>query len=122
MDADRARQLLEQRRRDLETVARAATEQGALDEEQASNSGEVSLVDQHSADVATDTLEREMGLSVRESAEASLRDVDRALRKIETGNYGVCEACGQPIGDERLEARTEAAFCIDHQPAATPQD
>ena len=76
--------------------------------------------DQHTADAATDTLEREVALSVRESTEAHLKDIDSALRRLDEGKYGKCEVCGVKIPDGRLEAKPEAAYCVDHQPPAVP--
>src|SRR5687767_4410461 len=102
MDAARAKQLLEQRRTELENVVRAATDQGSLDESQTESSGEMAAYDQHPADVATDTLEREVDLSIRETAETSLGDVERALERVEKGTYGTCPVCEAPIPDERL--------------------
>ena len=37
----------------------------------------------------------------------------RALERIEDGTYGECANCGNAIADGRLEARPEAALCID---------
>jgi RNA polymerase-binding protein DksA len=109
MNAKRARELLERRHTDLEAIVRAATDDtGSMDEP----------VD--AADVATETLERELDQSVRGSAEASLQDVDRAVQRIEKGTYGICPVCKEPIPDERLEARPEAEFCVKHQPSAVP--
>jgi DnaK suppressor protein len=42
----------------------------------------------------------------------TLGDIDNALAKIDTGTYGVCERCGQPIGADRLEAMPAARLCI----------
>ena len=120
MNTARAKELLEQRRTDLTEVVRVATDQGSLNESQADSSGEMAAYDQHPADLATDTLEREVDLSVRETAEASLQDVDRAFERIEKGTYGTCPVCNEPIPDERLEARPEAEFCVEHQPQALP--
>lgn len=39
--------------------------------------------------------------------------VRRALTRIENGTYGSCARCGDEIGSKRLEARPEAALCID---------
>lgn len=44
--------------------------------------------------------------------EAKLRDVERALAKLDEGSYGRCEGCGAPIGVERLEAIPWAVRCI----------
>lgn len=43
-----------------------------------------------------------------------LDEVDAALARLEAGTYGMCETCGEPIGDERLEALPMARFCINH--------
>ena len=110
MDAAKARELLEQRMRDLEQVSRVAGEGSAED------SGDDAPVEP--AELATETLEREVGLSIKESAEASLVDVQRALKRLEDGNYGLCAACGKPIPDARLEAKPEAEYDVEHQPSA----
>ena len=39
-------------------------------------------------------------------------DIEDALRKIDEGTYGVCEQCGGPIGEARLEAMPAARLCI----------
>jgi DnaK suppressor protein len=41
-----------------------------------------------------------------------------ALAKFADGSYGLCEMCGQPIGDSRLLAKPEAKFCIACQTRA----
>jgi DnaK suppressor protein len=65
------------------------------------------------ADSAHSTAERARLLSVLKALRANLRLVNRALTKMELGTYGVCEACGQPIGAERLEALPWAILCFD---------
>lgn len=42
-----------------------------------------------------------------------LRDINVALRKIESGEYGTCEMCGVQIGSERLKVKPHAIYCID---------
>ena len=116
MDKKKARKLLETRRTDLEQVLRTATEQVALDDSQAGFGGEAGGVDQHTADAATDTIEREMALSVQESTDGHMKDIDRALERLDKGKYGICEACGAKIPDGRLEAKPEASYCVEHEP------
>ena len=53
-------------------------------------------------------------------AEQLLDAVDRALVRIREGTYRTCEACGQPIGDERLVAEPTTRLCHDHAPADPP--
>jgi RNA polymerase-binding transcription factor len=43
-----------------------------------------------------------------------LAEIERALAKFEHGTYGVCERCGQPIGEARLEAMPATRYCIQH--------
>ena len=42
----------------------------------------------------------------------TLTDIDAALAKFDDGNYGVCESCGGPISEARLEAMPAARLCI----------
>ena len=44
-----------------------------------------------------------------------LRDVVSALQRIDEGNYGSCERCGETIAEKRLEALPFARYCIDCQ-------
>jgi DnaK suppressor protein len=69
--------------------------------------------DNHPADLATDTLDREIDLTIEESVETRLRDVDAALERIEDGTYGACANCGAEIPIERLRALPWATLCID---------
>jgi len=43
-----------------------------------------------------------------------LREVNRALAKLDEGAYGRCEKCGEEIAEPRLEAMPAARFCINH--------
>ena len=46
--------------------------------------------------------------------EIRLREINSALEKIEKGTYGICEAGGEPIEPERLEANPAAKTCTKH--------
>ena len=82
-------------------------------EDQTEAADELSSADQHPADSATDTQNREQDESIVDSVRAQLRDVDAALERVAGGTYGRCTACGRPIGSERLEALPATAYCID---------
>ena len=112
MERDHAAKLLAERRRELERVLATAREQagGPTGDE------ELSSYDQHPADQATETVERGQFLSIIETTEASLRDVEEAVKRLDEGKYGVCEVCGEPIPDERLEALPETPFHVEHAP------
>jgi DnaK suppressor protein len=65
------------------------------------------------SDRSHSTEERERVIATARALRANLRDVERALTKLEDGMYGRCDRCGNPIGDERLEAIPWAMLCID---------
>ena len=48
-----------------------------------------------------------------EHGRAELAEIDEAIARIERGEYGQCETCGEPIGIERLRAIPTARECIE---------
>ena len=72
-----------------------------------------STADNHPADVATVTFDRELDYSLEENEERLLEAIDAALGRIDDGTFGICSTCGQPIGKERLEALPWTTQCID---------
>jgi RNA polymerase-binding protein DksA len=74
---------------------------------------EESTLDNHLADTATVTLDREIDYTLEENSEQVLKAIDRALMKIEAGSFGTCETCGRPIAEERLAAIPYVTQCID---------
>jgi RNA polymerase-binding protein DksA len=69
--------------------------------------------DNHLADSATATLNREIDYTLEESAEHVLKAINDALQRIEDGTFGTCGRCGNPIAEDRLEAIPYANRCID---------
>ena len=68
--------------------------------------------DEHDPEGATIAFERsQLGALVRQG-ELHLAEVDAAVARVDAGTYGVCEACGEAVGDDRLEARPVARTCI----------
>jgi DnaK suppressor protein len=65
------------------------------------------------ADRGHSSEERSQAIAVVRALRSNLRDVERALSKMETGSFGICERCGEPISTERLEALPWAELCID---------
>jgi DnaK suppressor protein len=63
---------------------------------QSDMSGDVG-VDDESADAGTATFEREKELSIEQNVRDLIQKIDRALKRIDAGTYGVCERCGKPI-------------------------
>jgi DnaK suppressor protein len=96
-----------------ERLGREIAELDADLSESLEDSSEESPYDQHMAETAAVTLDREIDLTLEENARAAISQIDRALHKLETGNYGACDKCGKPIGDERLQVAPFATLCID---------
>src|SRR5690349_14987417 len=73
--------------------------------------GEVASSSQHPADVASETLEREVDLGLIEDFEWQLAELEDARRRVAAGTYGLCERCGTIIDAVRLEAVPATRFC-----------
>lgn len=116
MESEQARGLLAQERERLQGLKEELDDVRA--ESQEDSLQELSSYDQHQADVATETFDREKDLTILDSIEGELADVEHALRRLDAGTYGSCEACGRPIPDERLEALPATRFCLEDQAAA----
>ncbi|HEV3479376.1 MAG TPA: TraR/DksA C4-type zinc finger protein [Gaiellaceae bacterium] len=69
--------------------------------------------DQHLADTATETVDREIDYTLEASDGRLLAAIDGALARIEDGTYGACVNCGAQIPPERLEAMPWATLCIE---------
>jgi len=112
IDADRFRGDLEQHRDRLQrTIAHHDIGGSSLTEE----TGELgsSSADNHLADTASETYERELDEGLEEDAQDQLREVEAALLRLEAGEYGTCAVCGKTIPVERLEAVPWTTLCID---------
>jgi RNA polymerase-binding protein DksA len=79
------------------------------------DSGEETAYDNHLADTATETYDRELDYTLEENSGHVLAEIDAALERIEVGTYGICTNCDQPVALERLEALPWATLCIDCQ-------
>ena len=111
-DTDRFRGLLLKQREQLHsTIEHHDIGGSSLTEETGELSG--STADNHLADAASETYERELSEGLEEDAQAQLVEVEQALVRIEDGSYGTCETCGKAIPEERLEAVPWTKLCID---------
>lgn len=77
------------------------------------STGELSSVDNHPADIGTETYERGRDQAVDEHQSNELDQINYALDRIEDSSYGICEICGKPIPYERLEAIPHTTLCIE---------
>jgi DnaK suppressor protein len=70
--------------------------------------------DNHLADTATETVDREIDYTLEENSSNLLREIDAALQRIEDGTFGSCATCGRPIEPERLEHLPWSTDCAEH--------
>lgn len=97
------REVLMHRREEILKSADATKEQGmgfSLDD----------LPDE--VDLASSESEQSMSLRLRDRERVLLKKIDKVLKKMDDGSYGVCEQCGEEIGLKRLEARPVTDLCI----------
>lgn len=64
-------------------------------------------------DRATVESGRSFELRIRDRERKLLSKIEEALERVEEGEFGVCEDCGEEIGLKRLEARPVTTLCID---------
>ncbi|MET0820214.1 MAG: TraR/DksA C4-type zinc finger protein [Aeromicrobium sp.] len=97
-ERERAARLLASLTREFDGIVEASADSNADDE--------------HDPEGSTIAFERSQVSTMVEQTRARLVDVDAALDRLEQGTYGVCERCGAPIPQERLEARPVARTCV----------
>lgn len=76
---------------------------------------ELCISDEHMADGATDSYERDWALAMASSDQEALYEIDEALNRIANGTYGVCELTGKPIEAARLRSVPWTRFCAQAQ-------
>lgn len=69
--------------------------------------------DEHDPEGATIAFERSQLAALVGQARDHLAEIDAAIDRLDAGIYGVCEDCGQSIGEGRLDARPAARTCIE---------
>src|SRR5690554_4840482 len=95
------KKLLRERKEAIDTID-AENDNGANNQFQDYYS-ELSVYDNHPADIASETYETEMRLNLKSHEKRILNEIDNALSKFNNGTYGKCEKCGLEIGEDRLE-------------------
>jgi YteA family regulatory protein len=83
---------------------------------------ELSMYDNHPADLGTEVFERSKDIGLRDLARVQLFKIREALARIEEGNYGICEHCGKEIPESRLEAVPETTLCLHCQQKVEEKD
>lgn len=95
---------LEEQKRELIANAESSREEGVAAIEQAELADEV--------DLATTETGHSLTLRLRDRELVLLKKINKALKKIDNGDYGICEKCGEEIEKKRLEIRPVADYCI----------
>jgi phage/conjugal plasmid C-4 type zinc finger TraR family protein len=113
-ESSRPDDALARRAEDLQAL-RQAEHDSAFSGDQREVTGELSTVDQHPADVADFTYQRELQQTTQELLDRQVAQVEDALRAQANGTYGTCQECGRRIPAARLAARPEATLCVDCQ-------
>jgi RNA polymerase-binding transcription factor DksA len=108
VDANVARSRLEELLGELARSAEVLHQRGA-------DPGELTTLDQHPADSGTALADADREEATLEVIERQAERVREALARLDAGTYGRCVDCGRELPDERLEARPEAARCVDCQ-------
>ncbi len=102
-DLNRFKKILEERRDQIKELVAETREQGI-------GFSREDLPDE--VDLATTESDQSMNLRLRDRERVLLRKIDKALEKIEGGEYGLCEDCDELIEVKRLEARPVTDLCI----------
>lgn len=77
--------------------------------------GELSSVDNHPGDLGTEKFERDKDYTLNEHAEEQLEEIEAALKRLESGKYGLSEKSGKPIPFERLQAMPTARYLVEEE-------
>lgn len=107
MNEARARERLAQERARIERALARLAEREDEDE--------LSLLDQHPADYATELFDAELEQGLAEQLRAELEAIERAEKRLEDGTYGLSVESGKPIEEGRLEAIPWAERTADEE-------
>lgn len=102
-DIEKFKKLLQERKKEIMSSADQMRE-GGIGFEQADLPDEV--------DLASTETDQTINLRLHDRELVLLRKIDKTLKKMDDGVFGVCEKCGEEIGIKRLEARPVAEVCI----------
>ena len=66
-------------------------------------------------DLSTLNLDHRLSVSFARRYSDMLRQIDQALARVDKGNYGICEECGEKIDKKRLEILPFTPYCVHCQ-------
>jgi DnaK suppressor protein len=84
----------------------------ALNKTRSESSGDLSSMPTHMADIGSDNYEQGLTLTLMESEESVLTQVEAALERIDAGVYGLCDECDGKIPKTRLKAIPFTPYCV----------
>ncbi len=84
-------------------------------EKQAFKAGDQDASANHMADFGSDNYEQDFTLGLIENDETVVKQINEALARMNAGTYGVCQECGQPIPEARLEVLPWTPCCVNCQ-------
>ena len=117
MDAEKRKQLTERLYAEKQDLLKqiASLEETGLNGTLSYSIGELSVCDNHPADIGDELFERSKDLALKDNAQVLLERIENALQKIKNDTYEYCSKCGKHIPISRLEAIPWASECIQCQ-------
>lgn len=117
MDAKKSKELTKnlnlEKKGLLEQISRL--ENTGLGKSLSDSISELSVYDNHPADISGELFERSKDLALRDNAHVLLERIENALEKIKKGTYEYCSKCGNKIPVSRLEVIPWANECVECQ-------
>lgn len=114
------RKLIAEKEQLLQAIS--GIEAAGLKDTMADASTELSMYDNHPADISEQLFERSKDVALIDNANVELKRIEMALDKIKKGTYGECNHCGKSIEGERLDALPSATLCIYCQEEADERE
>jgi len=109
-DLDHYKEVLLRKKQEEEDLSQSIRDNG-LSKSLTDSISEFSTYDNHPADVATETFERSKDIALLENSQRILDYINKALQRIDSGDYGTCESCGRKISEERLRIAPYVSTC-----------
>lgn len=107
---------IERQRANLEEIrAEISRMRDGLKEDAQDRTEEQQYQEIDSGDLGQELHTRQMDETISDQAETRLENIERALKKIEEGSYGICDDTGEEILKGRLEAMPEAVTTVEAQ-------
>lgn len=94
-------------------VTLSKIEENELDDGLLEYTKELSVYDNHPADIGTETYEMGKNIALKKQEAHRISQIEQALERMEQGEYGTCILCGSPIDIERLKVQPEADLCLE---------